>query len=63
MSGSFSEEWMKDGFWQARLGVTVASGKLKLVVVDYRKMVRTPIWPALRPSGAGRPGRPTRQVK
>jgi len=54
---------MKDGFWQARLGVTVASGKLKLVVVDYRKMVRTPIWPALRPSGAGRPGRPTRQVK
>lgn len=58
MSGLFSEEWMKDGFGLARLGVTVASGKLKCVVADHRRMVRTPVWSALRPSGAGLRGRP-----
>jgi hypothetical protein len=35
-------QWMQDGFGLARLGVTVASGKLKFAVGDYRKMVRTP---------------------
>ncbi|CAK0771568.1 SCP-2 sterol transfer family protein [Gammaproteobacteria bacterium] len=31
--------WLKDGFGLAKLGVSVATGRLKFVVGDYRRMV------------------------
>ena len=34
--------WIEKGFVLARLGITVATGKLKFVVGDYRRMLRTP---------------------
>ncbi len=34
--------WVKNGFGLAKLGVSVATGRLKFVVGDYRRMVNKP---------------------
>jgi hypothetical protein len=34
--------WLTEGFGIARLGVSVASGKLKFLKGDYRSMIRNP---------------------
>jgi hypothetical protein len=36
------KEWIEKGFGLTRLGVAVATGKLKFLTGDYRRMLHTP---------------------